>query len=130
MNPPTCAAVRAALASYYDAATDRAALDAHLAGCPACRGAFETLQRELRELACRDLVELITEYLDAAPGTPLATRVDRHLRLCQGCRDYVAQMERSIGLLGRLPADADIASATRRLAPAALAAFRGRTRPT
>jgi anti-sigma factor RsiW len=53
-------------------------------------------------MPCRELVELVTAYLDGAlPGAERA-RCDLHLRTCPGCRGYVAQMELVVSALGEL----------------------------
>jgi predicted anti-sigma-YlaC factor YlaD len=60
---------------------------------------------ELEQLSCRELVELVTDYLEGAlPGDEHA-RVDGHLDRCQGCRTYVEQMRQTIELTGRLTVD-------------------------
>lgn len=97
--PLSCEVVRASLASYYDADTDRRPIDAHLATCASCRERFESLQRELRDLPCRDLVELANDHLEGSLDTPSTRRVEQHLRLCQGCRAYLDQLRRTIDLL-------------------------------
>jgi predicted anti-sigma-YlaC factor YlaD len=70
---------------------------------------------------CRDMSELVTDYLERVVS--LRTRMDMwwHLCRCQACRRYYDQMRRTIGLLGsgtrRAPNEAAEA--------AALAAARG-----
>ena len=44
------------------------------------------------ELACRELVELVTEYLDGALDPAARARVDAHLATCDGCTTYVDQV--------------------------------------
>lgn len=52
---------------------------------------------------CRDMSELVTDYLEQA--LPARTRfgVRFHLLLCGACRAYFAQMRETVGLLARLP---------------------------
>ena len=52
---------------------------------------------------CRDMSELVTDYLERA--LPARTRVEMrwHLALCGACRSYFAQMRETVGLLARLP---------------------------
>lgn len=52
---------------------------------------------------CRDMSELVTDYLEHAlpPRAWLGARW--HLVLCGACRVYFAQMRETVGLLGRLP---------------------------
>ena len=48
------------------------------------------------ELACRELVELATEYLEDALDVLERARVDAHLAECPDCDEYVAQIRRTI----------------------------------
>ena len=55
------------------------------------------------EMTCRELVELVTEYLE---GTLLGLdrkRLEAHLRECPHCEEYIAQMQRTVAVLGQLP---------------------------
>ena len=54
------------------------------------------------ELSCRELVELVTDYLENA--LPLAERVrfEEHLIACPGCQTYLEQMRQTIDVLGRV----------------------------
>ena len=54
------------------------------------------------ELSCRELVELVTDYLENA--LPLAERVrfEEHLAACPGCQTYLEQMRQTIDVLGRV----------------------------
>ena len=74
------------------------------------------------EMACRDLVEAVTDYLEGALSNADRARFEEHLGVCRGCGTYLDQMRRTIELAGRLtPEDVAIpASARDRL----LAAFR------
>jgi anti-sigma factor RsiW len=58
-----------------------------------------------RELACREVVELVTAYLDDALGTGDRERFEEHLAFCDGCANYLEQMRTTIRLAG----DAEIA---------------------
>jgi hypothetical protein len=53
-------------------------------------------------MPCRELVELVTAYLDGALPPAERARCDEHLRTCAGCRAYLAQMELVVGALGEL----------------------------
>ncbi len=55
------------------------------------------------DLACRDLVEIVTDYLEGMLEPAMASAVEAHLRLCDGCEEYLAQMRATIRLLGRVP---------------------------
>ena len=53
-------------------------------------------------LSCREMVELVTDYLeDALPGTERA-RFEAHIAGCDGCTAYLEQMRATIALTGRL----------------------------
>lgn len=90
------------LENYYDSPTDRAAIDAHLAGCPDCRAWLADIRMRLGHLACREFVELVTDYLDEALDESLTTRMDDHLRLCEGCRNYLDEMQSTVATIGRV----------------------------
>jgi Major Facilitator Superfamily/Putative zinc-finger len=65
---------------------------------------------EQDEFACKELVELVTDYLDGALPPELKDRFHTHLTGCDGCVEYVRQ----IGLTVRALKEADL-----HLAPAA-----------
>jgi anti-sigma factor RsiW len=71
-------------------------------------------------LTCRELVELVTDYLEGALPPEDRSRFEAHLAGCRGCRTYLRQMRQTIRLAGRLTEDAVPAAAERRL----LRAFR------
>jgi anti-sigma factor RsiW len=55
------------------------------------------------ELTCKELVELVTDYLENTL-TPLdRARFEAHLGVCPGCSIYLNQMRRTIHTLGFLP---------------------------
>jgi anti-sigma factor RsiW len=56
----------------------------------------------LEQLSCQELVELITDYLEGALPEKERMLVDEHLSTCDGCRAYLAQMEATIRVTGRL----------------------------
>jgi anti-sigma factor RsiW len=60
---------------------------------------------ESQEMRCKDLVEVITDYLEGAlsPGDTL--RFEEHLAVCEGCRNYLEQMRATIRLAGTLKTD-------------------------
>jgi predicted anti-sigma-YlaC factor YlaD len=57
------------------------------------------------DLDCKEFVELVTAYLDAALDAQTERRVIEHLQLCDGCSLYLDQFRRTIRTLGELPAD-------------------------
>jgi anti-sigma factor RsiW len=62
-----------------------------------------------RELACREVVELVTAYLENALDPADRERFEEHLVFCDGCEHYLEQMRTTIRLTGRsedqLPAE-------------------------
>jgi len=54
------------------------------------------------DLACKELVELITDYLEAALSDEDRTRFEDHLVMCGGCGEYLRQMRSVIGLSRKL----------------------------
>jgi anti-sigma factor RsiW len=74
-----------------------------------------------RELACRDIVELVTAYLEHALAPEDRERFEEHLVFCDGCNTYLDQMRETIAATGRLGAVSLPAELEQRL----LEAFRG-----
>lgn len=54
------------------------------------------------ELTCRELVEIITDYLEGALPPPERERFDAHIVACDGCSTYLEQMGATIRLVGTL----------------------------
>jgi len=62
------------------------------------------------DLACRELVEVVTDYLEGELPDEQVGRLERHLETCSGCSEYLEQMRTLAGSLGgiaveSLPAD-------------------------
>jgi anti-sigma factor RsiW len=55
------------------------------------------------EMPCRELVELITDYLDDRLSPVDRVRFDAHLAECEICRTYMDQFRQTLRALGRLP---------------------------
>jgi anti-sigma factor RsiW len=72
------------------------------------------------ELTCRELVRLVTDYLEGELPETDRRRFDAHLTTCDGCTTYLAQVRDTIRITGTLTEES--------LAPQArdelLAAFR------
>ena len=47
-------------------------------------------------LSCKELVELVTDYLDGAMAEADRARFDAHLAICPPCVEYVAQIGRTV----------------------------------
>ncbi|MDP9295682.1 MAG: zf-HC2 domain-containing protein [Actinomycetota bacterium] len=71
-------------------------------------------------MSCRELVELVTAYLEGTlPGDDRA-RFEEHLAGCEGCSNYLEQMRTTIRLTGMLSPESLSPAAERAL----LSAFR------
>ncbi|HEU5346445.1 MAG TPA: zf-HC2 domain-containing protein [Ktedonobacterales bacterium] len=75
----------------------------------------------MREMTCKQLVELVTAYFENALPTDECAAFDRHVGACPGCATYVEQMRQTIALVGGLREDDISPDAERNL----LQAFRG-----
>lgn len=53
-------------------------------------------------MTCRELVELVTDYLEGALPAHERVRFEQHLVFCPGCVYYVEQMRETIDRLGEL----------------------------
>ncbi len=75
----------------------------------------------IEDLPCRELVELVTEYLEGTLGEGVRVRFEAHLAICPGCRTYLEQMRETIRLCGELHEE----DVDPRLLAELTAAFRG-----
>ena len=73
------------------------------------------------DLTCRELVELVTDYLEGALDSTTRRRVDEHLAGCPGCTAYLDEMRVTIRLTGTLT-ERDLGAPVR---DSLLQAFRG-----
>jgi anti-sigma factor RsiW len=55
-----------------------------------------------RELTCREIVELVTAYLENALDAADRERFEEHLVFCDGCGNYLEQMQQTVRLAGRV----------------------------
>jgi hypothetical protein len=55
-----------------------------------------------RELACSELVQIVTDYLEGALTLDERTRFEQHLVFCKGCSVYLRQMRDTLRATGRL----------------------------
>lgn len=51
-------------------------------------------------LSCREIVELVTDYLDGDLDHETTQQVRAHLDLCDGCERYVRQMRTTTDAVG------------------------------
>jgi anti-sigma factor RsiW len=56
-----------------------------------------------RDIACQELVELVTEYLEGALPSDERAAVDHHLADCDPCLRYLNQMRATVAALGMVP---------------------------
>jgi anti-sigma factor RsiW len=61
--------------------------------------------RSRRGLACRQAVDLVTDYLEGALTGPQRRRFEAHLADCPHCPEYLAQMRAIIALSGIITPD-------------------------
>lgn len=54
------------------------------------------------DLSCRELVELVTEYLEGRLSVEDRTRFELHLGYCAPCRNYLQQMRQVLAATGKL----------------------------
>jgi anti-sigma factor RsiW len=69
---------------------------------------------------CRQVVELMTDYIEGALSVRDRARFEDHIAGCDGCRAYLAQLQTTRQVLGRLADEPVPASVERDL----LEAFR------
>jgi anti-sigma factor RsiW len=58
-----------------------------------------------RAMTCRELVQVITDYLEGNLSRRDRRRFEAHIRDCDGCTTYVEQMRETIRLTGVLGED-------------------------
>lgn len=54
------------------------------------------------DLACQELVEIVSDYLEGALPENDRERFEAHLQTCEGCRRYLDQMRTTIRVVGTL----------------------------
>jgi anti-sigma factor RsiW len=74
------------------------------------------------EMSCRELVEVVTDFLEGRLPDPDRVRLEAHLAECPYCEEYIAQMRETIDALGELPRAESLDPRTER---ELLDAFRG-----
>ena len=78
-----------------------------------------------RTLTCREVIDLLTDYVEDALPEQERRRVEAHLASCDGCTTYLEQVRETIRLTGMLTEEQIPEEEEQRL----LDAFRDRTRP-
>jgi anti-sigma factor RsiW len=77
------------------------------------------------ELTCRELVEIVTDYLEGAMEPGERIRFEKHIVFCDGCAVYVEQMRDTIRLAGTLREE-DVPDDAREALLEAFRSWRGR----
>ena len=57
-------------------------------------------------MTCRQVTQLVTEYLEGKLSWKDAVRFQLHVGMCRHCRRYLRDMKVTVRVLGRLPAAA------------------------
>lgn len=65
----------------------------------------DSLTTRADELACNELVGLVTDYLEDALPPSERSRIDDHIATCDGCTRYIEQIRETITAAGRLTPD-------------------------
>jgi anti-sigma factor RsiW len=55
------------------------------------------------DMACQELVELVTDYLEGCLAPAERARFEKHLATCSGCQTYLEQMRITLRALGQVP---------------------------
>lgn len=55
-------------------------------------------------MPCQELVEVVTDYLEGALPVEDLMRFEAHLAECDACREYLAQIRRTVSLVGEFDA--------------------------
>jgi len=63
------------------------------------------------EMSCRELVEVVTDYLEDVLSREDHARFEEHLGQCPGCQTYLEQLRQVIRTLGKLNEDSIPAAA-------------------
>lgn len=57
------------------------------------------------KMDCKDLVEVVTDYIEGTLEPDLVRTLDAHLPDCPACVEYIAQMRKTMELAGRITVD-------------------------
>lgn len=60
----------------------------------------------VNDITCREVVELVSDYLEDALPAEERARFEMHLVYCRGCDSYLEQMRETLRLMGHLSEDA------------------------
>ena len=65
------------------------------------------------DIACRDVVELITDFLEGALSVQKRVELEQHLVICRGCADHLNQVQATRRVLSQLDTGDEITPETR-----------------
>jgi predicted anti-sigma-YlaC factor YlaD len=57
------------------------------------------------DIPCRQIVEMVTDYLEGALSSENVSIIDAHLASCDGCTEYFDQMRVAIRVTGAVEVD-------------------------
>jgi predicted anti-sigma-YlaC factor YlaD len=60
------------------------------------------MESNLNDLSCKELVELVTDYLEGALSEQDSARFDSHIAKCDWCRIYIEQIKLTVKSMGQL----------------------------
>ena len=60
------------------------------------------MEMDVHDMTCKELVELVTDYLEGALSPTDRERFELHIGKCDWCKIYIDQMRLTIQTLGRL----------------------------
>jgi anti-sigma factor RsiW len=72
-------------------------------------------------VTCREMVKLVSDYLEGRLPPAELRRFEAHLAICDGCQTYVEQMRETLRALGELPEEERLSTEAR---DTLMAAFR------
>jgi hypothetical protein len=79
--------------------------------------------RDVADLTCKEIVELVTEYHSHALDAADHARFEQHLFACTWCMTYLKQVDRTVAIVGALRKEGPPFDPT-----SLVALFRGRRR--
>lgn len=56
-------------------------------------------------MTCKEVVELVTDYIEGTLSDDLRMQIEHHLMGCEGCTNYVEQFRQTIKLAGQVRAE-------------------------
>jgi predicted anti-sigma-YlaC factor YlaD len=71
-------------------------------------------------VTCREIVQLVTDYLEGSMASESRLSFERHVAICPPCRGFLTQMRETLRLSGGLPEE----TLSREAREGLLAAFR------